>query len=90
MRKAWLALLVVGFLWPAPPTLGTVLTSISVDGNMSDWSAVLADPLQTTIDGPGGGLTDLDAPVQSTGRDLSAFAWTFDGSYFYMYVRRVG
>ena len=67
-----------------------VLTTITVDGDMSDWGAVLSDPLQTSFDGPGGTLPDLDAPVQSTGRDLSTFAWTYDSSYFYLYTRRVG
>jgi uncharacterized repeat protein (TIGR01451 family) len=71
-------------------TGAAVLTTITVDGNMGDWSSVLADPLQTSFDGPGGGLTDLDAPVPSTGRDLATFAWTYDGTYFYIYTRRVG
>jgi uncharacterized repeat protein (TIGR01451 family) len=69
---------------------GAVLTTITVDGNMSDWSAVLAEPSQVSLDGPAGGMPDLDAPVQSTGRDLSTFAWTYDSSYFYLYTRRVG
>ena len=79
-------LLIAGFgdLHPA------VLTSISIDGNVSDWSAVLADNWQRTLDGPAGGLPDLDAPVQSTGRDLTAFAWTYDSAYFYMYLSRTG
>lgn len=65
-----------------------VLTGITVDGDMSDWSAVLADSFQSAQDGPAGGLADLDAPIQSTGRDLSRFAWTYDGGYFYLYVGR--
>ena len=36
-----------------------VLTTITVDGDMSDWSAVLADPYQTAYDGPALGLVDL-------------------------------
>ncbi|MCZ6649910.1 MAG: hypothetical protein O7D35_04515 [Acidobacteria bacterium] len=67
-----------------------VLTTITVDGDMSDWGAVLSDPIQTSFDGPGGTLPDLDAPVQSTGRDLSAFAWTYDADYFYIYTSRAG
>jgi hypothetical protein len=67
-----------------------VLTTITVDGNMGDWGAVLADPLQVSLDGPAGGMADLDAPVQSTGRDLTTFAWTYDSTYFYLYTRRVG
>lgn len=66
-----------------------VLTTITVDGNMSDWSAVLADPNQTAYDGPAQGLVDRDAPVQSTGRDLTTFAWTYDTSNLYLYVGRV-
>lgn len=67
-----------------------VLTTITVDGDMSDWSSVLADPFQTSFDGPAGDLPDLDAPVQSTGRNLSTFAWTYDSNYFYLFTRRVG
>jgi uncharacterized repeat protein (TIGR01451 family) len=66
------------------------MTTITIDGDMSDWSAVLADPLQTSDDGPAQGLPDRDAPVQSTGRDLSTFSWTYDANYFYMYIERVG
>ncbi len=55
---------------------------------MSDWAAVLADPYQFAEDGPAGGLPDRDAPVQATGRDLTGFGWTYDATYFYLYVRR--
>jgi uncharacterized repeat protein (TIGR01451 family) len=65
-----------------------VLTSITVDGNMSDWSAVNADPFQFAQDGPAGGLIDRDAPVGSTGRDLTAFSWTWDSTYLFFYVAR--
>ena len=44
-------------------TRALVLTSITVDGNMSDWTAVKADPFQFAMDGPAGGLIDRDAPV---------------------------
>jgi len=73
-----------------PPVEGFVLTTITIDGNTGDWGAVLAEPSQTSIDGPAGGLLDRDAPVQSTGRDLTMFAWTYDATYFYMYIRRTG
>jgi len=66
-----------------------VLTTIAIDGNMSDWSAVLADPFQTAHDGPYPGYGDLDAPVPSTGRDLTTFAWTYDPAYLHFYVARV-
>ena len=66
-----------------------VLTTITTDGDMSDWGAVLADGRQTAEDGPAAGLADLDAPVPSTGRDLTRFAWTYDTTYLYFYVGRV-
>jgi len=69
-------------------TRALVLTSITVDGNMSDWTAVKADPFQFAMDGPAGGLIDRDAPVGSTGRDLTAFAWTWDASSLFFYVAR--
>jgi uncharacterized repeat protein (TIGR01451 family) len=75
-------------LGPVPPATAQVLTTITIDGQMGDWAAVLADPYQAANDGPAGALPDLDAPVQSTGRDLNTFAWTYDGSYLYFYVRR--
>ena len=66
-----------------------VLTPITVDGNMTDWTAVKADPFQFAQDGPAAGLVDRDAPVGSTGRDLTAFAWTWDATYLSFYVARV-
>jgi len=76
--------------WVCLPAEAFVLTPIVVDGNTNDWAAVLAEPSQTSVDGPAGGLIDRDAPVQSTGRDLTMFAWTYDATYFYMYIRRTG
>jgi len=65
-----------------------VLTSITIDGSMADWAAVKADPFQYAQDGPAAGLIDRDAPVGSTGRDLTAFAWTWDAGYLFFYVTR--
>jgi uncharacterized repeat protein (TIGR01451 family) len=66
-----------------------ILTSITIDGNMADWSAVIADSFQFAADGPANGLVDRDAPVGQTGRDLTGFAWTWDATYLYFYVSRV-
>jgi len=58
------------------PTLllsGTpTLTTITIDGNMSDWSAVRADPDNVILDGPAGGLSDADTP-SSAALDLEEF-----------------
>lgn len=70
------------------PARAWVLKSITVDGSTSDWTDVKADPMQWAPDGPAAGLPDLDAPVPSTGRDLTGFAWTWDAAYLYFYVSR--
>ena len=41
-------------------------------------------------DGPANRLTDRDAPVQSTGRDLTHFAYTWDATNIYLFTERVG
>ena len=66
------------------------LATINVDGNMADWAAVYADIDNNVCDGPSGGLTDRDAPVQSTGRDLTHFAYTWDSTNVYLFTERFG
>lgn len=66
------------------------LTSISVDGDLTDWAAVRADLDNNVCDGPVGGMTDRDAPVQSTGRDLTHFAYTWDQDNIYLFTERFG
>ena len=66
------------------------LAPISIDGNMSDWVPVLADPDNNVCDGPANSLTDRDAPVQSTGRDLTHFAYTWDATNIYLFTERFG
>ncbi len=66
------------------------LAPIGVDGNLADWAPIHADLDNNTCDGPSGGVADRDAPVQSTGRDLSHFAFTWDESNIYLFTERVG
>jgi hypothetical protein len=66
------------------------LSPIAVDGNVADWASVHADPDNNVCDGPAGGLTDRDAPVQSTGRDLTHFAYTWDNNNVYLFTERFG
>ncbi len=66
------------------------LTTINVDGDISDWAAVHADLDNNVCDGPSGGIPDLDAPVQSTGRDLTHFAFTWDSTNVYLFTERFG
>jgi hypothetical protein len=72
----------------ASPSGAAVLTTINIDGNMDDWAAVLADPYQTSLDGPLGPLPDLDAPLPSPSRDAVRFAWTYDSTDFYFHFTR--
>jgi uncharacterized repeat protein (TIGR01451 family) len=66
------------------------LAPITLDGSMGDWAPVLTDPDNATCDGPIGGLIDRDAPVQSTGRDLVQFAYTWDATNLYLFTGRSG
>ena len=66
------------------------LVSINVNGNMNDWAPVHADLDNNVCDGPANGLTDRDAPVQSTGRDLTHFAFTWDSNNVYLFTERAG
>ena len=67
----------------AVPTLVT----ITVDGDVSDWSAVLRNPLNTSRDGDGSTIpcansTDRDCPIDAPEHDLARFAWTWDDTNF--------
>lgn len=66
------------------------LAPMVIDGNMADWVPVHADVDNNVCDGPSGSLTDRDAPVQSTGRDLTHFSYTWDANNIYLFTERVG
>lgn len=79
-----------GLLCPMASHAGTpTLTTIAIDGNMGDWSVVLADPDNVALDGPAGGLPDADSPSQSM-LDLDTFAFTWDAANLYLYLHRQG
>jgi hypothetical protein len=63
-----------------------VSTPITVDGNVSDWSTVIADPDNFSIDA----VPDLDAPISDVGRDFTKFAFTETWSTLYLYFARAG
>ena len=81
----WTVLL--GSMLLIEPATAAVLTTITLDGNMSDRSAVLADPHQTSYDGPAGPLPDLDSPSAAS-RDLTTFAWSYAPNNFFAGSRR--
>ncbi len=64
------------------------LTSITLDGSMSDWNAVLADPDNNACDAQAGAGDRDGSPAG--GRDLVQFATTWDNTFIYAYTRRAG
>jgi uncharacterized repeat protein (TIGR01451 family) len=68
----------------------SVLTqrAIIIDGDMTDWGAVLSDLDNNACDEADS--TDRDYPVPSTGRNLVRTTITQDASYFAMLTQRVG
>jgi len=63
-------------------------SALTMDGSFGDWAAVLAKPDNNACDPLG--TADKDYPIQSTGRDLVQFAYTWDDANFYAYTRRAG
>ena len=93
--SAVLALLVLALAIPAQAAL--ISRTILVDGLFLDWilpSNILDNSEQTSADAAGnastGSTADLDWVVQSTGRDLKSFAYTWDNTNLYFYVSRYG
>jgi uncharacterized repeat protein (TIGR01451 family) len=70
--------------------LFTTHSGITVDGNLGDWAPVHGDPDNNICDGPSGGIPDRDAPVQSTGRDITHFAFTWDNTNVFLFTERAG
>ena len=81
----WTVLL--GSLLLIEPATAAVLTTITLDGNMGDWGAVLADPKQASFDGPAVPLPDLDSPSAAS-RDLTTFGWAYDPNNLFASSRR--
>jgi hypothetical protein len=61
--------------------------TITADGDISDWATVLSDSDNISCDEVGS--ADRDYPVQSTGRDLLKFAFTWDSNGAYAFTERL-
>jgi hypothetical protein len=74
----------------------TLYEPIYIDGDVADWGTpsqagtVIYDEDNNVCDGPSGGIIDLDAPVQSTGRDIVQFSFTYDDTWLFFYTERIG
>ncbi len=58
---------------------------------MSEWYGppdITMNPGQFSTDAESLDITDLDFPVQGTGRDLESFSFTYDATNLYMWVKR--
>ncbi|MFH1064083.1 MAG: hypothetical protein V1729_03315 [Candidatus Woesearchaeota archaeon] len=66
--------------------LAPTLKSISIDGDMSDWDAILANPNNYVTD-----LTEQTGDpddIQTSDRDMTVFTYTYDPTYLYFYYHR--
>jgi uncharacterized repeat protein (TIGR01451 family) len=64
--------------------------TINVDSNMADWAAIHADQDNNVCDSTSGQLGERDGNIQSTGRDVTHFAWTYDSTNVFFYTERFG
>jgi hypothetical protein len=64
----------------------SISTAITVDGNVSDWNAVIADPDNFSVDA----TPDMDAPIADVGRNFTKFAFTQTWTTLYLYFARAG
>lgn len=66
------------------------LATISIDGDTADWAPVHADLDNNVCDGVSGDASERDGNIQSTGRDLTHLAYTWDSSNVYLFTERAG
>lgn len=85
IMSALLALAAAVSLSTAGRAAGIASTTITVDGNVSDWTPVFMDPANTVADRSG--ADDPDNPGGPS-RDLSQAAFTWDATNLYVYCRR--
>jgi hypothetical protein len=65
------------------------LTTIIVNGDVSDWDGILTNSKNYVVDGISGGVNgDLDA-TQSAARDVVLFAYTWNDTNIFFYFKRV-
>jgi hypothetical protein len=63
-----------------------ISTPITIDGDVSDWSAVINDQDNFSLDA----IPDMDAPIADVGRNFTKFAFTETWSTLYLYFARAG
>jgi uncharacterized repeat protein (TIGR01451 family) len=98
MLRRLVFLILVLYSLSALPAI--IQRTITIDANQSgggtsDWKSatdITSNPGQFSTDKEGdkqtGTAADLDYPIDSTGRDLKTFAYTYDSAFLYLWVER--
>lgn len=95
-RQWMLKLIALALLLTSQAQAALISRTITIDGTMSDWTTptnILTNPGQFSFDcdgtiAPADGGCDGDYQVQSTGRDLKTFSFTWDTNNIYLFVER--
>jgi len=88
--------LVVAVALVSPLDAAPRLVTITMDGDLADWSQVEINTSQTSFDAAGALFPDCalsrdrDCDVQDVGRDLREFSWTHDTAHLFVRVVRDG
>lgn len=95
LTPAALALALAGIGASSPAATLPVSVPILLDGDVSDWQPVLANPVNSAWDGDGSSVAclysnDRDCQVLGNEHDLARFAWTWSATSFYFYFERYG
>ena len=87
-------------LYTLPALSAVIQRTITIDAGLSgggtgDWKTptdITGNPGQFSSDAEGdkqtGTAADLDFPIDSTGRDLKTFAYSYDSAFLYLWVER--
>lgn len=92
------ALLGLALLLPASAQAALITRTITLDGTFTDWDGsgglytpagnLLTNSGQFSNDCQSAAACERDGTLGSTGRDLRAFAFTWDSAYLYFYLER--
>jgi len=97
MSRNYRAVLATALLGIAASAAGAPrLKTIDIDGDLADWTEIVVNSAQTSLDADGSHYADCalsrdrDCGVQGSGRDLRLLAWTYDADHLYLSVMREG
>jgi len=68
----------------------TVDQAMAIDGLFTDWAVIHADVDNNVCDSTDNQPGERDGDIQSTGRDVVHFSFTYDNNYVYLFTERAG